>query len=130
MEIPRGWYIKKEGICGLTGMSGRVERTAFDQQVECIEETVSTCLMRFPRSEKSGIKKVLSSLSDETPDKNAVIDEPLPGLILATGFSGHGFMHSPAVGPVILDLVQQKEPRLDISEFRLRREYKKEAIGI
>src|SRR5699024_9221682 len=41
------------------------------------------------------------------------------GYIIAAGFSGHGFTLSPAVGMVIAEIVQDKEPSICIEEFRI-----------
>ncbi|MFW6448122.1 MAG: NAD(P)/FAD-dependent oxidoreductase [Halobacteriota archaeon] len=40
-----------------------------------------------------------------TPDHHAIIDEARPGLVVAAGFSGHGFQHAPATGRVVSELV-------------------------
>ena len=43
---------------------------------------------------------------DVTPDYNPIIGPaPVDGLFLATGFSGHGFKISPAVGKLVADLL-------------------------
>lgn len=130
MEIPTGWYIKKEGDDALVGMSGKDENIDFGLQQESVDETIEASFKRFPQTESSSIKKVLSTMSDETPDKHAIIDNSIPGLIIATGFSGHGFMHSPAVGKVVTDLIQKKKPKLDVTELRLHRKHIKEPIAI
>jgi len=51
-------------------------------------------------------------------------------LIIATGFSGHGFMHSPAVGKIITSLVKGETPIIDISSLALHRNLIKEPIAI
>lgn len=130
MEVPTGWYIKKEGKDALVGMSGKDEKVDFALQQESVDETIEASIKRFPQTENSVVKKVMSTMSDETPDKHAVIDDHIPGLIIATGFSGHGFMHSPAVGQVVTDMVQKKKPKLDVSELRLHRKHIKEPIAI
>ncbi|MBN2057261.1 MAG: FAD-binding oxidoreductase [Candidatus Saganbacteria bacterium] len=130
MEIPLGWYIKKEGSDALIGMSGKVETKPFAKQEESMIETVEASINRVPEVEKKGIKKTLSSLSDETPDKHAVIDSPLPGLIIATGFSGHGFMHSPATGRIVANMVKGELPLIDISELKLGRQQIRETVAI
>lgn len=130
MEVPTGWYIKKEGEDALIGMSGKEEKVAFEKQQESLVETVEASMHRIPEVEKRGIKKTLSSLSDETPDKHAIIDLPLPGLIIATGFSGHGFMHSPATGKIVANLIKGEKPSIDISELKLHRSHIKETIAI
>lgn len=51
-----------------------------------------------------------------TPDHSPIIEQSLPGLISAVGMSGHGFMHSPATGKVVSELVTEGEASLiDIS---------------
>jgi sarcosine oxidase subunit beta len=130
MEIPTGWYIKKEGQDCLIGMSGKDEKIDFELQQEAMDETIEASLHRFPMTEKCGIKKVLSSMSDETPDKHAIIDNSIPGLIIATGFSGHGFMHSPVAGKVVTSLVKGEKPVLDVRGLKLGRKAIKETISI
>ena len=64
------------------------------------------------------IKRGWAGLYAVTPDHHPVIGETLPGLVTATGFSGHGFQHAPATGQVVAELVLDGEPRLvDISEL-------------
>jgi len=130
MEVPTGWYIKKEGQDALVGMSGKIETKAFEKQEESMEETIEASIHRIPEVEQKGIKKTLSSMSDETPDKHAIIDQPLPGLIIATGFSGHGFMHSPATGKIVTAMVKGEKPIIDVSQLKLKREQIKETIAI
>ncbi|MDN5805090.1 MAG: sarcosine oxidase subunit beta, partial [Microlunatus sp.] len=36
-----------------------------------------------------------------------------PGVLYATGFSGHGFLQGPAVGEIVRDLYLGREPFLD-----------------
>ncbi len=130
MEIPTGWYIKKEGEYALVGMSGKVENVDFEKQDEAMDETIEATIKRVPELEKAGIKKILTSLSDETPDKHAIIDSPIPGLIIATGFSGHGFMHSPTTGAIVASIVKKEKAPIDYSELKLNRKHIKETIAI
>jgi sarcosine oxidase subunit beta len=55
---------------------------------------------RFPSFETAGLAASWTGVYDVTPDWNPVLGrvEGLPGLMLAFGFSGHGFKLSPAVG--------------------------------
>ena len=57
------------------------------------------------------------------PDVLPVISnvETLPGLTLATGFSGHGFAIGPSVGRLAADLVTGKAPIVDPTPFRYSR---------
>jgi sarcosine oxidase subunit beta len=54
----------------------------------------------------SEIKNGWAGLYAITPDHKPIIEETRPGFINAVGFSGHGFMHSPAVGTIVADLVE------------------------
>jgi glycine/D-amino acid oxidase-like deaminating enzyme len=45
----------------------------------------------------------------------------LPGLTLATGFSGHGFGTAPAAGQLAADLLMGAPPILDPAPYRLDR---------
>jgi sarcosine oxidase subunit beta len=40
-----------------------------------------------------------------TPDHHPILEETRPGFVNAVGFSGHGFMQSPATGRVVAELV-------------------------
>lgn len=53
----------------------------------------------------------------------STIDE-CPGLIVACGFTGHGFGISPTVGLLLSEIAEEKPTTLDISAFRYDRFYK------
>lgn len=44
-----------------------------------------------------------------TPDHHPIIEESMSGFLTATGFSGHGFMQSPATGQVVAELALDGE---------------------
>jgi sarcosine oxidase subunit beta len=59
-----------------------------------------------------------AGLYENTPDHNAMIGKAaVPGVLYATGFSGHGFLQGPAVGEIIRDLYLDKDPVLDPTPF-------------
>jgi glycine/D-amino acid oxidase-like deaminating enzyme len=64
-----------------------------------------------------------AGLIDVTPDAIPVISgvDDLPGLYIATGFSGHGFGIGPGAGRLAADLVCQTTPVVDPRDFRLSR---------
>jgi glycine/D-amino acid oxidase-like deaminating enzyme len=45
----------------------------------------------------------------------------LPGLYLASGFSGHGFGIGPAAGEAMAQLIQGQTPAIDLHPFRYGR---------
>ncbi|KPP92005.1 MAG: Glycine/D-amino acid oxidases (deaminating) [Rhodobacteraceae bacterium HLUCCA08] len=64
-----------------------------------------------------------AGLIDTMPDVVPVVDRVarIPGLIVATGLSGHGFGIGPGMGRVVADLVAGNDPGHDLTRFRLAR---------
>jgi sarcosine oxidase subunit beta len=63
-----------------------------------------------------------AGLYENTPDHNAMIGRAsVPGVLYATGFSGHGFLQAPAVGEIVRDLYFGREPFLDPGPFTAER---------
>ena len=55
-----------------------------------------------------------AGLYENTPDHNAMIGKAaVPGVLYATGFSGHGFLQGPAVGEIVRDLYLDRDPFMD-----------------
>jgi sarcosine oxidase len=58
-----------------------------------------------------------------TPDAGFIIDR-LPQsnrVIVASCCSGHGFKHSPAIGEILADMVEGRDPAFELTPFRLAR---------
>jgi sarcosine oxidase subunit beta len=56
-----------------------------------------------------------------TPDAHPIIGWIADGVYAACGFSGHGFMQSPAVGRAVAQELVLGESELDLSPYRLER---------
>lgn len=56
-----------------------------------------------------------------TPDEDFLIDEPLPGLIIAGGFSGHGFKFASAMGEALGMWLDSGTPAAALAAFGRRR---------
>jgi glycine/D-amino acid oxidase-like deaminating enzyme len=78
---------------------------------------------RFPTPGTPKITHAWAGMIDSMPDVVPVIDEApaLPGLVSATGMSGHGFGIGPGIGRVVADLVAGKTPGHDLKRFRFSR---------
>jgi sarcosine oxidase subunit beta len=74
------------------------------QWLSHVRETANELL---PRLTYVSFSILVSGFYDVTPDNQPILGsvEGLPGLYLAAGFSGHGFMLAPAVGRRIADAV-------------------------
>jgi glycine/D-amino acid oxidase-like deaminating enzyme len=78
---------------------------------------------RFPAFADAHVVEEWAGLIDVTPDTVPVISrvDKLQGLVIATGFSGHGFGLGPAAGRLAADLVTGATPIVDPTEFRFSR---------
>ncbi len=77
----------------------------------------------FPGFAAMEVAQSWGGLMDVTPDAVPVISDvaALPGLFLATGFSGHGFGIGPGAGRLMADLVMGRAPVVDPRVFRFSR---------
>ncbi|MFG6668196.1 NAD(P)/FAD-dependent oxidoreductase [Halomonas sp. HNIBRBA4712] len=77
----------------------------------------------WPVFENMTVEESWAGMIDITPDSNPVIDgvPGVPGLTLATGFSGHGFGTSPAAGQLAADLLMGSDPIIDPRPYRFGR---------
>ncbi|MGR3803737.1 NAD(P)/FAD-dependent oxidoreductase [Marinibacterium profundimaris] len=78
---------------------------------------------RFPALAGLDQAQAWGGMIDVTPDVIPVISEAstLPGLVIGTGFSGHGFGIGPGAGAVLASLATGAEPDVDLADFRLAR---------
>jgi len=77
----------------------------------------------FPVFRNARVVQRWAGYMDVTPDAVPVISpvDSIPGLHVATGFSGHGFGIGPAAGRLMADLVTNAAPLVDPRPFRLPR---------
>lgn len=99
----------------------RILDTAPDQTL--INEGLSQLKHCFPSLHDVGVSAKWGGLIDSLPDTLPVIDavRSLPGLYLATGFSGRGFGIGPGAGSLVADLIVDDRPSLDPTPFRYSR---------
>lgn len=85
-------------------------------------ELSESAVQRLPALENAAIEGSWSGDYDMSPDGNAMVGKAaVQGLTYATGFSGHGFMQSPAIGEHLAELVLGHKPTLDLSELSTER---------
>ncbi|GMG83037.1 FAD-binding oxidoreductase [Paralimibaculum aggregatum] len=87
-----------------------------------IDLTLARARALLPALRESRVAAVWAGYIDSTPDGVPVIGEtPVPGLILAAGFSGHGFGIGPGAGEMVADLLTGQTPQLDHRPYALSR---------
>jgi sarcosine oxidase subunit beta len=91
--------------------------------LDWVAEQGNQLAARMPRFAEGRFVTAWSGLYDTTPDWNPVLG-PVPGLdglLLAFGFSGHGFKLSPAVGKMLAQAALGQTPDLPMAPYRIRR---------
>jgi glycine/D-amino acid oxidase-like deaminating enzyme len=88
-----------------------------------LRKALRSLASRFPAFAGAQVVEEWAGLIEVTPDAIPVISkvDGLPGLVVATGFSGHGFGIGPAAGRLAADLLTGSTPIVDPSEFRFSR---------
>ncbi|MBS3918976.1 MAG: FAD-binding oxidoreductase [Deltaproteobacteria bacterium] len=125
IDFHRGWYFRQE-VDGLL-LSGPLDKEpSFNtsSDYEAMVEASENAIYRVPALEKARIARGWAGLYEISPDNHAILGKVpcLEGFILANGFSGHGFQHSPAVGKVISELIiEGKATTIDISSLSIDR---------
>ncbi len=78
---------------------------------------------RFPQIREPKILDAWAGMIDAMPDMVPVVDRVpyLEGLIIATGFSGHGFGIGPAFGKIIAQMACGEKSGYDLNRFRFSR---------
>jgi glycine/D-amino acid oxidase-like deaminating enzyme len=87
------------------------------------EKALSALRRTFPEIGHVGIADIWAGQIDTLPDGIPVLDAPASpkGLLIATGFCGHGFALGPIVGQLMAELASGEKPSLDLRAFRLSR---------
>lgn len=88
-----------------------------------LEEAMTNLRQAWPIFENAEISASWAGLIDMTPDGEPVMDRvsDIPGLTLASGFSGHGFGTAPAAGQLAADLVMNSSPLVDPTPYEFSR---------
>jgi len=88
-----------------------------------LEDVADRFAQVFPALGRPRWQRCWAGMIDVMPDELPVIDEPaeLPGLVIATGLSGHGFGIGPGIGRVVADLSLGGQVGHDLRPFRLTR---------
>lgn len=111
VDFSAGFYFHREGA-GLL----------FAGQQSDPAELSEPAICRLPTIGDISINSSWWGYYDMSPDRSALIGRsPVEGGYYATGFSGHGFMQSPAVGEHLAQIILGHEPTLDLSSLSVDR---------
>jgi len=117
----------KHGSFVFGGSSG-LDMVNKDNGLMANSSFTASCICRgimkyFPILSEAKIVRTWAGWIDDCIDNVPVISpvEEVPGLILACGFTGHGFGIGPAVGSLLSELVVGEKTSVDLSKFRYDR---------
>jgi sarcosine oxidase, subunit beta len=125
IDFTSSFYFHREGPGLLMGMSLDDEPPGFNlgRDDAWIPRLAEVLAHRAPSLAEVGVAGGWAGLYEVTPDHNALIGEAAgpARLLYATGFSGHGFLQSPAVGEVVRDLFLGRPPPVDVAPLTVDR---------
>ena len=90
-------------------------------RADLVEDWRRRLAHRFPASIGVPIVRAWAGFYDMTPDAHPIIGEVADGVYAACGFSGHGFMQSPAVGAAVAAELLGESVPFDLTPYRLDR---------
>ena len=123
VEAETGFHFRRRGDALVLAMSDPAPRWGFDEIVDAsvFDDRLARLAHRYPPAESASIADAWAGLYDMTPDAHPVIGPVGAGLYAVCGFSGHGFMQSPAVGDAVAAELLGDSPPFDLAPYRLER---------
>ena len=111
IDMSTGFHFRPEGLGLLMAWADPDEtpgyKTNFDRAF--VEKILTRGVSRFPVLEEAAVNpsRAWAGLYEMTPDHHPILGavNSISGFYIATGFSGHGVMHSPATGKIMADLI-------------------------
>jgi sarcosine oxidase subunit beta len=123
VEGETGFHFRRRGDRLVLAMTDRTPRWGFEERVDesVFDDRLARLAHRYPSAAGTTIADAWAGLYDMTPDAHPIIGWVGDGVYAACGFSGHGFMQSPAVGQAVAAELEGDDPPFDLSPFRLER---------
>jgi sarcosine oxidase, subunit beta len=111
VDVATGFHFRPEGLGLLMAWNDPDEKPGFNTSFDraFVEKILSRGVHRFPVLEQAEVNpaRAWAGLYEMTPDHHPILGAVpgVEGFYAATGFSGHGVMHSPATGKIMADLI-------------------------
>jgi sarcosine oxidase, subunit beta len=123
VEAETGFHFRRRGARLVLAMNDEAPRWGFDVTVDdsVFADRLERLERRFPPAAGSRIDDAWAGLYDMTPDAHPILGRVGDGVYAACGFSGHGFMQSPAVGKAIAEEILGGASSVDLGPYRLDR---------
>jgi sarcosine oxidase subunit beta len=123
LEAETGFHFRRAGENLRLAMSEPVPRWTEREEVDrsLVADWRERIALRYPAAEGAAVDRSWAGLYDMTPDAHPIIGWVADGVYAACGFSGHGFMQSPAVGRAVAEELLDGESSLDLGPYRIER---------
>jgi len=123
LEAETTFHFRRRGDRLVVAMTDPEPRWGFEEAVDetLLDDRLARLRHRYPPAAESQVDRAWAGLYDMTPDAHPILGQIADGVYAACGFSGHGFMQSPAVGRALAEELLGETPSLDLSPYRLTR---------
>jgi sarcosine oxidase subunit beta len=119
IDFHTSFYFHPEGDGVLFGMSDNSVAPGEDVTLDWsfLDRIIAVAQRRWPPLLEARVKTGWAGLYENTPDFQPLIGPLRPGLWIAGGFSGHGFMMAPVIGRWLAEWMLEGSPPVDLSAF-------------
>ncbi len=123
IEEETGFHFRRRDHNLRLAMAEPVPRWSALEEVDdgLVEDWRERLAHRYPPAAAAPVVRAWAGLYDMTPDAHPIVGPAGEGIYVACGFSGHGFMQSPAVGRAVAEELLHGEAELDLSPYRPER---------
>jgi sarcosine oxidase subunit beta len=127
VDLDTGFYVHRQGKSAvLMGGTDKDLQPGLDASVdwEAFGAVFRAAARRVPPLAEARVMRAYAGVRDLTPDYHGILGPAgsAPGFYLACGFSGHGFMHAPAIGLLMAEIVLDgRASSMDIGALSLDR---------
>ena len=127
VDLDTGFYVHRQGLSAvLMGGTDKDIKPGHDTTVdwEAFDAVFRAAALRVPPLAEAQVMRAYAGVRDLTPDYHGILGpaESAPGLYVACGFSGHGFMHAPAIGILMSEiLIDGRATSMDVGALSLGR---------
>jgi sarcosine oxidase subunit beta len=123
VEEESTFHFRRRDACLRLAYREPTARWSSDEVVDetLVEDVRKRLAYRYPPAAEAPVERAWAGLYDMTPDAHPIIGPVGDGWYAAAGFSGHGFMQSPAVGHAVAEEVLGLEPSFDLTPYRPER---------
>jgi sarcosine oxidase, subunit beta len=127
VDLDTGFYVHRQGLSAvLMGGTDKDIKPGLDTTVDwdAFDAVFRAAAIRVPPLAEARVMRAYAGVRDLTPDYHGILGPAAqaPGLHVACGFSGHGFMHAPAIGILMAEiLLDGRASSMDVGALSLER---------